>query len=824
MATNGVIRNDFKTGHAVQISWTVNSQNVANNTSNVTVLAQLVSTSSSYTINSTATKNGSLTINGTTYNFTFSAALSGGQTKTVFTKTVDIPHNSDGTKTCSMATTLGINVTLSGTYYGNVTATGSGVFNTIARASSFTLGAYTIPAGTAFTVYITSAVSSFTHNVYYSFGPNSATIGSGVTGVSPTAAYTIPLAHLNAIPNTTSGTGYVSVDTYSGGVYIGTASTAFTITAPSTVIPSFTSVGATVVDAGAATSYGYVQGMSKSTLAIAGAVGTYGSTITGYSITGGGFTGTTASYTTGILNTSGSITFTAKVQDSRGRWSNTKTVSITVNAYIKPSITSYSALRCISGGTLNDDGTYVKAVSTFTYSTVGGLNTLTSTVKYRKVATVTWSTAVAITTGATGVVIGGGLIDAASTYEVILTLVDKFNTVTQTVIVATAFVTLDFKAGGKGVSIGKASEFDGIFEVAMPMQFPSSMAIGSEMIKFPSTGSGSSIRRMTDQGGLNISCDSSMVVFAGDNPIKVENMLGVTKTYEFLNLVADQDVRIITNVQDVLTDGTGGASKMFNFSKNGCLYIETDSTNADSGLRINGSAVSCNIWCGSGGAVLQSLGTANLHLGQNNTTDMIFYPDRIELKKPLVPYSKVSVNKSNVLNDAQISVNTAGDANNYGDGVTHIGYWNGTGFNHYFRGKGTFNMNSTGGVYSSTAIYAPAFTPSSDRDAKYDITLYDTELLYDYVKDLNIYGYRYSITDKQFEGEERYQDMWIGSMVQELPFEVVNYDTTPSGDGKAVNEYSYAAMVAGATKELIKKYEQIEQRLVTLEGGTNGAV
>ncbi len=105
-ASSGTVVNNFRTGYRVQISWSVNSQNIANNTSNVTVKAQLVSTGSAYTISSSATKHGTLTINGTSYSFTFSAGLSGNQTKTVFTKTVDIPHNSDGSKTFSMSTTL----------------------------------------------------------------------------------------------------------------------------------------------------------------------------------------------------------------------------------------------------------------------------------------------------------------------------------------------------------------------------------------------------------------------------------------------------------------------------------------------------------------------------------------------------------------------------------------------------------------------------------------------------------------------------------------------------------------------------------------------
>ena len=95
MASSGTIQQAIRTGYRLQIAWSVGSQSVANNTSSVTAKVQLVSTGSSYTINSSASKSGSLTINGTKYTFNFTAALSGNQTKTLFTKTVTIPHNSD---------------------------------------------------------------------------------------------------------------------------------------------------------------------------------------------------------------------------------------------------------------------------------------------------------------------------------------------------------------------------------------------------------------------------------------------------------------------------------------------------------------------------------------------------------------------------------------------------------------------------------------------------------------------------------------------------------------------------------------------------------
>ena len=124
MADNGTITESIRTGYQLKIVWDVTGQSEANNTSSVTVKVQLVSTGSSYTINSTASKSGSVTINGTKYTFSFTASLSGNQTKTLYTKTVTISHNSDGTKTCSFSATCGINVTLSGTYYGNLDSVG----------------------------------------------------------------------------------------------------------------------------------------------------------------------------------------------------------------------------------------------------------------------------------------------------------------------------------------------------------------------------------------------------------------------------------------------------------------------------------------------------------------------------------------------------------------------------------------------------------------------------------------------------------------------------------------------------------------------------
>lgn len=328
MATSGTIQQTIRTGYRLQIAWTVDSQSVANNTSSVTAKVQLVSTGSSYTINSTASKSGSVTINGTKYTFSFTASLSGNQTKTLYTKTVTVAHNADGTKTCSFSATCGINVTLSGTYYGNVTASGTGTFNTIARASTISsvTSSVSVDGTNAVAVNITRAASSFTHTVVFSFGSYSKT----TTGVGTSTSYAIPQSWLNAIPNATSGTAKVTVTTYSGSTKIGSAvSKDFTLTVPSSVVPTISSVTIAEAVSGLATQFGaYVQGKSKLSVKIT-AAGALSSAIKTYKTTIQGANFTAASFTSGVLNQSGTSNVTITVTDSRGRTAST-TRSITV--------------------------------------------------------------------------------------------------------------------------------------------------------------------------------------------------------------------------------------------------------------------------------------------------------------------------------------------------------------------------------------------------------------------------------------------------------------------------------------------------------------
>lgn len=471
MATSGTIQQAIRTGYRIQIAWTVDSQSVANNTSTVTAKVQLVSTGSSYTINSSASKSGSLTINGTKYTFSFTAALSGNQTKTLYTKTVTIPHNSDGTKTCAFSATCGINVTLSGTYYGNVTASGNGTFNTIARASkiSSVTSSVSVNGTNAVTVNITRAASSFTHTVVFSFGSYSKT----TTGVGTSTSYAIPQSWLNAIPNSTSGTAKVTVTTYSGSTKIGSAvSKSFKITVPASVVPTISAVSLTEAVSGLAAQFGgYVQNKSKIACKVT-ASGAYSSTIKAYKTTVQGANFSSAAFTSGFLTKSGTSNVTVTVTDSRGRTATT-TKSITVIAYTAPKITSFQGFRCLADGTENYEGTYINAAVKFSISAVGDKNTKSYSIEYKKTSATAWT---ALANGSVyslnqSIISASGVFSVDSSYDIRLSVTDYFGTVRSTFEIPTAFTLLDFNASGKGLAFGKVSELTEGIEFAMKTVF-----------------------------------------------------------------------------------------------------------------------------------------------------------------------------------------------------------------------------------------------------------------------------------------------------------------------------------------------------------------
>lgn len=248
-------------------------------------------------------------------------------------------------------------------------STGWTTCTTIARASSISgLSGNQLNSGVSVTIDRKS--SSFTHKVEYKF------VNSGWTTASSNAAtscwFTPPLSLASQIPSATSGALTVRVTTYNGSTQIGSSVTnSINLSVPSTVVPSISGLTATRIDNGVPSYWGiYVKGISQVKITASGESGSYGSTISGYSISGPGLYTNSSSGTSGQLSSTGTQTYTCTVTDSRGRKAS-KSVSITVVDYSYPSI-SMSVERCQSDGTKDASGTYLRVVINYEIASVSG--------------------------------------------------------------------------------------------------------------------------------------------------------------------------------------------------------------------------------------------------------------------------------------------------------------------------------------------------------------------------------------------------------------------------------------------------------------------
>lgn len=455
MAKSGSITTNESHGRSVKLSWSLSSQSVENNQSTLSWSITGAGSASGWVM----TGGFKAVINGTTvYSTSTDTRIQLYNGTSVASGTTKITHNADGTKSFSLSIEAGVY-----TYAVSVTASGTHTLDTIPRAS--TVSATNANMGSASTITITRASSSFTHTLTYSFGSTTGTIVSKTTSTS--VSWTPALTLANQIPNAVSGTCTITCDTYNGSTKIGSKTCTLTLAVPTSVKPTMTSVTATRVDGDVPAAWAiYVQNKSKATVKINGAAGAYGSTISSYSISGGGYSSTASSFTTGFLTSSGTITFTAKVTDSRGRVSDAKTVRISVIAYSAPSFTSYLSQRATSAGVVNDDGTYIRGLISYSYASCSGKNTVTCATYYKKSSASSWTNANKRFSSGTAFTFGGGAISTESSYDVKYTITDAFTTVTILDMVSTATVLMDFKAGGKGIAIGKVSEKDKTLEIA----------------------------------------------------------------------------------------------------------------------------------------------------------------------------------------------------------------------------------------------------------------------------------------------------------------------------------------------------------------------
>lgn len=187
--------------------------------------------------------------------------------------------------------------------------------------------------------------------------------------------------------------------------------------------------------------------------------------------------GTEATLTKNPLTQPGALVATAKVVDSRGR-SSTKTLSITAYSHASPTISQLAVRRCDADGSPNEEGTSCAVtVHASAVSDAGTHNLSALTLKWRMYGTSTWSDALDIlASNGMELLIPDVEFGTGNQYELVVDATDDagFKS-TATAMLYKAFMTMDFKAGGKGIAFGAPATEDG-FHCAMPATFDPPLA------------------------------------------------------------------------------------------------------------------------------------------------------------------------------------------------------------------------------------------------------------------------------------------------------------------------------------------------------------
>jgi len=333
-----------------------------------------------------------------------------------------------------------------------------------------TVSTVTAPNGTlgsALTITISRALSTYTHRLRYKYGSASGTIA---TNVATSRSWTPPVSLASQFTAATSGTCTIYCDTYDANSnLVGTSSTNITLSIPSSVKVTVDTVTLAETVASVASKFGsFVQNKSK--LSVTVAVDTsdaYGATVASYSISINGQTLTTNGAVTSAITNYGTLSYSVTVKDSRGR-TDTYTGTYNVLAYTAPTV-SETAQRNGS------DNTQIDVAYSWNISSLNNLNDKSIVVRYKLSSASTYTTAQTITPteySGNGTYSLTGL-QAAEQYDVRVSVTDYFTTVNANTEVAAVGKRL-LVASSTDMTIdlhGEQNNADGKDHERFPIQF-----------------------------------------------------------------------------------------------------------------------------------------------------------------------------------------------------------------------------------------------------------------------------------------------------------------------------------------------------------------
>ena len=309
-------------------------------------------------------------------------------------------------------------------------------------------------------VIFTTSVTDATYKATFTLGSHS----GSATSTTKTLEYAIPLAWCTELPNKTTGSATVACQVLFGGKVYSTFNTTITVSVPAGVVPTVSAFTLTdKANTPVPSSWNlFIQHQSGAKLSAITCAGAQGSTISTVRLQVGTQSISQAYSASSLpqidtITQSGSLTVTVTVTDSRGR-TGTKTGTVTFTPYSAPKFTRCVSERCDSSGELDNDGTYFRSTTTVEYSSCGGNNAVTMTMKYKKTDAVVYNPVVTLVPGVN--ICGEGNLDTEFSYDVLYTVSDQFRSVSFMDYVSTAVYLMHFLHGGKGVAFGQKSTIE----------------------------------------------------------------------------------------------------------------------------------------------------------------------------------------------------------------------------------------------------------------------------------------------------------------------------------------------------------------------------
>lgn len=255
---SGQTRNEYE----CRFGYQVNGQSIESNTSNVTLRLEVRSISSSYA----------------TYGANQTSTIDGGQLSAqsfdmrntnvwqVFgERTITVIHNAEGKYSQNKSGSFVTTASSSNYSLKSGSAEVQMSLPDIPRASQPSL--VTLPEttqnvtiGSTIQIHMNQLSDSFTHNVRYYWGNKWETIA---TGIKYSCNWNIPLHFCEEIGNSNSGTGTITVDTYSGNELVGTKSVNFTGIVPNDIVPVITGISVSEANGNVSGLGCYVQSKSQ---------------------------------------------------------------------------------------------------------------------------------------------------------------------------------------------------------------------------------------------------------------------------------------------------------------------------------------------------------------------------------------------------------------------------------------------------------------------------------------------------------------------------------------------------------------------------------